>query len=52
MRARALNIYISRPTAYIGTNYSIDDFFTKGLTSPKFSEFRAKLGMIPAAAAA
>ena len=32
--------------AYIGTDYNIADFFTKGLTYPKFSLFRKRIGLL------
>ena len=31
--------------AYVGTDFNVADFFTKGLTWPKFSRFRDRIGM-------
>jgi hypothetical protein len=31
--------------AYLGTDYNVADFFTKGLTNPKFKDFRHMLGL-------
>ena len=31
--------------AYVGTDYNVADFFTKGLHWPKFSKFRDRIGM-------
>ena len=31
--------------AYLGTDYNVADFFTKGLTNPKFKDFRNMLGL-------
>ena len=35
--------------AYLGTDYNVADFFTKGLINPKFSHFRDMLGLRPLA---
>ena len=31
--------------AYVGTDFNIADYFTKGLQWPKFSKFRDRIGM-------
>ena len=31
--------------AYLGTDFNVADFFTKGLTNPKFKDFRHMLGL-------
>ena len=33
--------------AYVGTDFNVADFFTKGLSWPKFSLFRDRIGMKP-----
>ena len=41
-------VYVAKQdirVAYLGTDYNVADFFTKGLTNPKFKDFRNMLGL-------